>query len=327
MPKERKKPMSDGELSEMFLNIGRAKEAAAEGIIAEQKKEEEEKRRQLKGKLKFFGGAGDELGEDVDYDEEVRALEQEIEWVRSGKIHKYDSGVVLTEEDSERPDALEDSMLQPENNGPSEQADVITADASDDFEILGVTDETADDTSEQSESEIELDEPIFEGSVSAVPSSEPPAQEELELDDVADEPDVLKAYFATSYDARVGVGRFAYDIYKGNILVESKIGSVSDSKAETVIFTGASKMLQYIQSTKCTSALLFMSENAEELLRKNAIYGLTGDFGSSAIEYIRKVKELSAECYLRVLSGINTKEMSAVIRRIEINQARKDDVL
>ena len=61
MPKERKKPMSDGELSEMFLNIGRAKEAAAEGIIAEQKKEEEEKRRQLKGKLKFFFVFGDEL--------------------------------------------------------------------------------------------------------------------------------------------------------------------------------------------------------------------------------------------------------------------------
>ena len=38
MPKDRKKLMSDGELSEMFLNIGRAKEAVAEGIIAEQKR-------------------------------------------------------------------------------------------------------------------------------------------------------------------------------------------------------------------------------------------------------------------------------------------------
>lgn len=318
MPKERKKTMSDGELSEMFLNIGRAKEAAAEGIIAEQKKKEEEKRQQLKGKLKIFGGVGDEFGEDVDYDEEVRALEQEIEWVRSGKIHKYDSGVVLTEEDSERPDALEDTMPQPEKSGLSEQVESIDAEESEDIEILGIADEETNDINKQSEPEIELGEPVFEESVSAVSSLEPPVQEEpeFELDDVADEPDVLKAYFATAYDHRLGAGRFAYDIYKGDILLESKMGNVVDGKAETVIFTGASKMLQYIQSTKCTSALLIMSESTEELLRKNAIYGLTGDFGSAAVEYIRKVKELAAECYLRVLSGIHTEEMSAVNRRI-----------
>ena len=325
MPKDRKKAMSDDELSQMFLNIGRAKEAAAEGIIAEQKKEEEEKRRQLKGKLKIFGGAGEEFGEDVDYDEEVRALEQEIEWVRSGKVHKYDSGVVLTEEDSERPDALENLVDTPEKIETSEQTETSDSNDSDNFEILGVPDEETGnievDNPEQTVSEIELDEPVIEESTPEAPALEPDvqAEPEFELDDVASEPDILRVYFATAYDAQTGVGHFAFDAYKGDILLESKTGNIVDSKAETVVFVGASKMLQYIQSTKSTSALLIMSEKAETLLRKNAIYGLTGDFGYAAIEYIRKVKELSAECYLRVLSGIHTQEMSAVTQHIQIS--------
>lgn len=326
MPKDRKKPMSDGELSEMFLNIGRAKEAVAEGIIAEQKKEDEERRRQLRGKLKIFGGAGEEMEENLDYDKEFQALEQEIEWVRRGKIHKYDSGVVLTQEDSERPDALEDAMVQPGKSESPEQAETLANRDTEDFEILDIPGKKTDDIEEnahkQDEPEIKLEEFILEEPVLEGTSLKPPAQEEpeFELDGVATEPDFLRAYFATAYDRQTGIGCFAYNIFKGDVLLESKTESVVDGKAEVVIFVGASKMLQYIQSTKCNSALLVMSESEGELLRKNAIYGLTGDFGSAAVEYIRKVKELSAECYLRVLSDTHTEEMSAVIRRIQTNQ-------
>ena len=289
MPKDRKKTMSDGELSEMFLNIGRAKEVAAEGIIAEHRKEEEEKRRQLKERLKIFGGTVEQQPEeDVDYDKEVRALEQEIEWVRSGKIHKY-NGVVLTEEDSERPDALEDNPILPEK------------------------------TKNKPEPEFELEEPADGKPVLELSVEEEP-ELEVELDGAAAESDYLCAYFATAYDSRKAVGRFVYDIYNGDTLLKSATEEVNSSKAETVVFIGATKMLQYIQDTKCTSALLVMPEEAEDLLRKNVIYGLTGDYGRSAVEYIKKAKELSAECFLRVLSGIHTKEMSDVIRRTQIQQ-------
>ena len=309
MPKDRKKLMSDGELSEMFLNIGRAKEAVAEGIIAEQKEEEKEKRRQLKEKLKFFVGAGENFDEDFDYDEEFRALEQEIEWVRSGKIHKYDSGVVLTEEGSERPDALEEAINQIETEESLKRPEASVSYNSENS-----------NNDEQSKPELKQEEPVAEESASEDSSRKPAVQEELELDGAATELNVFRAYFVTSYDSKTGVGRFAYDIYKGDTLLESKMEDAAGDKAETVIFIGALKMLQCIQFTKCTSAILVMSESTEELLKKNAIYGLTGDFGKAAVEYIKKVRELSTECYLRVLSGIHTEEMSIVTRRIQTNQ-------
>lgn len=276
MPEREKGALTDGELSEMFLNIGRAKEVAAEGILAEQRKEEEERRRHIKGRLRLFGGIGDEVNDIVDYDEEERLLAQEIEWVRTGKVRKYDDDtVVLLDEDSERPDALENSLL------------------------LESMDEDG----------VEL--------LDALPFSiEEFAESEVELAGAEIEPELVQAYFASVYFEEKGIGIYAFDVYKGETLVERVTDTLHTDKPELVMFAGAAKMLRLVQFTKCTSALLYMTKEAAELLRKNAIFGLTGNYGPIAVDYIKQVKELSSECYLRVLSENTTNEMSLVKQRM-----------
>ena len=91
MPNERKTPISDAQLSEMFRNIGQAKEQAARDIIAERKEAGEEKRKSLKEKLRRIGiNTVTEEDENTDWDAEEEQLEREIERVKRGKSRKYE---------------------------------------------------------------------------------------------------------------------------------------------------------------------------------------------------------------------------------------------
>lgn len=79
--------LSDGELREMFMDIGRSKEETARSIVEKQRQEEEERHKRFRNRL--FHSKSIEIDDDVDIDEETAALEREIELVRAGKIHKY----------------------------------------------------------------------------------------------------------------------------------------------------------------------------------------------------------------------------------------------
>lgn len=309
MPKDRKNTISDGELSEMFLRIGRAKEKAAKGIIAEQKKEEEEKRKQLKDKFKLFGGVTTKVKDDVDIDEQVRQLEQEIEWVRSGKIHKYNENKIHTEDDSECHGYLKDDVAMGET---SAFRNIDTSQKKDPFDILDVPNMT-EETQEKASVTINAEEPeVTQPEISQLEET----VDEIELDGVAIEPELVRAYFTASYDTVSEIGKYACDIYQGETIVESITDTVNTDILEKTIFIGATKMVSAIEKTECTSAILVMPKDIEELLRKNAIYGLTGDFGNTAVKYIRDIKELSMKCYLRVSSETFSKEFTTVSCRV-----------
>lgn len=313
MPKRGKNILSDGELSALFLDIGRAKEAAAQEIIQTQKKEEENRRRALREKFGFLNTGGDSIPDSMDIDETERRLEAEINLVREGKLHKYSDGNESTGSGEQLPE---------QGTAPSVEFSEVELDGDEDNEPAGSETVTLEkDNVAKNNTEDVNDGEDAEVSTAALPSamSEVEVSDlvEIELDDIEEESPSVTAYFTSGYNAGRRRGVYAYDVYCGTSLVESVSKAIDANAVETPIFAGATEMLRAVKSTQMYSALLFMTESEEELLRKNAIFGMTGNYGGVAAEYIKCVKELSEECYLTVAPSTASKEMDAVKERVE----------
>ena len=347
MPKRGKNILSDGELSALFLDIGRAKEAAAQEIIQTKKKEEENRRRALREKFGFLNTGGDSIPDSMDIDETERRLEAEINLVREGKLHKYSDGNESTGSGEQLPeqgsapsvefsevelDGDEESepvvellsdvpeieepedVVRPAEHQPPEQEAEISGPAGSETVTLekdNVAKNNTEDVNDGEDAEV---------STAALPSamSEVEVSDlEIELDEIEEESPSVTACFTSGYNAGRKRGVYAYDVYCGTSLVESVSKVIDANAVETPIFAGATEMLRAVKSTQMYSALLFMTESEEELLRKNAIFGMTGNYGGVAAEYIKCVKELSEECYLTVAPSTASKEMDAVKERVE----------
>lgn len=334
MPKRGKNVMSDGELSALFLDIGRAKEAAAQEIMQTRKQEEEKRRKALREKFGFLSTGDDAIPDSLDIDATERRIEEEINLVREGKLHKYNKDEEKPSDEDKQPGDLKATASELDSNTDNKPDIELLLEAPEISEAVDVVQEKnksfetettiseSDGTSgsivgneEVNEDANALSDADVISTISA--ETEPPLDLDIELDDIEEENSSVTVYFTSGYNAGRKKGAYAYDVYCGTSLVESVSKIVDSNAVETPIFAGATEMLQAVKATQMYSALLFMTENEEELLRKNAIFGMTGNYGGVAAEYIKCVKELSEECYLTVAPSTTSKQMDVVKQRVE----------
>lgn len=81
------------EVSDIFRTIGKAKELVARGMMARRKKEEELRMQQLKDRLSFWDPGVEYSGLEA-IEAAERELDEQIQLVASGVLHKYSDDTI-----------------------------------------------------------------------------------------------------------------------------------------------------------------------------------------------------------------------------------------
>lgn len=307
--------LSEREMREMFTQIGKSKEDTAQGIVEQQRKAEEEKQKRFRGLLSRMK---DDVGFDdsIDLDEEVAALEREMELVRAGRLHKYPT----ERDESDGPDALEASFMSDMDNSHTEHGG---ANPALEFQSCDSDKDSAQQNALTPPLEGEAVEALQpkadndgaeECAAKATEESNPEALAESDSklnEDAKVKIEILETllpksdvgYFAAVHNAQTGRIGFAYQLCPREGEPASAQVMREGENWQQVVFDGAFEMLNAIDEVGCKSIVLYMDNDLCEILRKSAIYGIADEYSESCARYIKKARELGGRCCIRLVDS------------------------